>query len=284
MSDFSMTDLSWTCQLVADVAQAEIMSRFERLEDGDVLQKSSAFDVVTEADERAESAITVALQARFPRAEVIGEEACHRDPGLLGRIEHAELAFIVDPLDGTKNFASGLPLFGVMLAVTAAGRVIASLIHDPVRGCTAYAFSGGGAWLQRGVRPPVRLRVAAPVDLPQMQGIVGTNFLPEPMRTEVNSRLSRLGITAWFRCAAHEYVLAASGAVHLLFYNRLMPWDHAAGWLLHQEAGGYSAHFDGSPYQPFHTSGGLICAPDEASVAALRRALLTDATTLTSPS
>ena len=76
--------------------------------------------------------------------------------------------------------------------------------------------------------------------------------------------LPRLGSVTWLRCAAHEYRMAASGACHVLFYNRLMPWDHAPGWLLHQ-GGGYSAHFDGSAYVPAHTTGGLICAPDRAS-------------------
>ena len=62
--------------------------------------------------------------------------------------------------------------------------------------------------------------------------------------------------------------------MHALLYNKLMPWDHAAGWLLHREAGGHSAHFDGSAYQPTHTSGGLLCAPDAASWQALKTALL----------
>ena len=64
----------------------------------------------------------------------------------------------------------------------------------------------------------------------------------------------------------------ASG--RLAFYNRLMPWDHAAGWLLHREAGGYSAHFDGSPYRPFDLEGGLLCAPDARSWELAREALL----------
>jgi fructose-1,6-bisphosphatase/inositol monophosphatase family enzyme len=71
--------------------------------------------------------------------------------------------------------------------------------------------------------------------------------------------------------------MAASGHCHLLFYNKLMPWDHAAGWLLHREAGGYSAHFDGSPYKPVNLTGGLLCAPDEASWHAAQQAILTPA-------
>jgi len=76
------------------------------------------------------------------------------------------------------------------------------------------------------------------------------------------------------RCAAHEYRMAAAGYCHMLFYNRLMPWDHAAGWLLHQEAGGYSAHFDGTPYSVVHLTGGLICTPDQDSWQLVHNALL----------
>jgi fructose-1,6-bisphosphatase/inositol monophosphatase family enzyme len=86
--------------------------------------------------------------------------------------------------------------------------------------------------------------------------------------------LPRLGSATWLRCAAHEYRMAASGACHVLFFNRLMPWDHAPGWLLHQEAGGYSAHFDGSVYSPAHTTGGLICTPDRASWNVVRDGLI----------
>jgi fructose-1,6-bisphosphatase/inositol monophosphatase family enzyme len=110
-----------------------------------------------------------------------------------------------------------------------------------------------------------------------MDAIIGTNFLPEPRRTIVNGNLSRLAMSSWLRCAAHEYRMAAAGYCHLLFYNKLMPWDHAAGWLLHREAGGYSAHFDGTVYRPTHLTGGLICAPDRASWQLARDALLKEA-------
>jgi fructose-1,6-bisphosphatase/inositol monophosphatase family enzyme len=109
-----------------------------------------------------------------------------------------------------------------------------------------------------------------------MEAIAGTQYLPEPLRTRVLTRLPRLGSATWLRCSAHEYRMAASGFCHVLFYNRLMPWDHAAGWLLHQEAGGYSARFDGSPYTTMETTGGLICAPDRATWKAVRDGLIGD--------
>lgn len=260
--------------ILARAAAQEILPRFRALTAGQVRQKTSAFDIVTEADEAAEAVIAAGLHEAFPDAVVVGEEGTHRDPTLLEGVGTAELAFVVDPIDGTRNFASGLPLFGVMAAAIRRGEIVAGVIHDPICRDFAYAVRDGGAWLERedGTRTP--LHVAPPVPVDRMEGIVGTTFLPQPLRDTVNGNLSKLATSTWLRCAAHEYRLAAAGHCHLLFYNKLMPWDHAAGWLLHREAGGYSAHFDGTPYRPTDLSGGLICAPDEASWHAARAALL----------
>jgi fructose-1,6-bisphosphatase/inositol monophosphatase family enzyme len=260
--------------ILARAAAREILPRFRALTADQVRQKSSAFDIVTEADEAAEIMIAAELRAAFPQAIVVGEEATHRDPTLLEAIGSAELAFVVDPIDGTRNFASGLPLFGVMAAAIRRGEIVAGVIHDPICRDFAYAVRDGGAWLEREDATRTPLRVAPPVPVDRMEGVVGTTFLPQPLRDTVNGNLSKLATSTWLRCAAHEYRLAAAGHCHLLFYNKLMPWDHAAGWLLHREAGGYSAHFDGTPYRPIDLSGGLICAPDEASWHAARAALL----------
>jgi len=181
---------------------------------------------------------------------------------------------VLDPLDGTKNFASGLPLFGVMVAATARGEVVLAAIHDPVCRNTAYALRGGGAWTQGEDGCRADLRVAGAASVQEMDAIIGTNFLPEPLCTTVNGNLSRLRMSSWLRCAAHEYRMAAAGHCDLPFYNKLMPWDHAAGWLLHREAGGYSAHLDGAAYRPTRLTGGLICAPDQASWLLAKDALL----------
>lgn len=260
--------------ILARAAVQEILPRFRALRADQVRQKTSAFDIVTEADEAAEAVIAAGLREAFPGAIVVGEEGTERDPALLQAIGSAELAFVVDPVDGTKNFASGLPLFGVMAAAIRRGEIVAGVIHDPICRDFAYAVRDGGAWLEREDGARTSLRVAPPVPAEKMEGVVGTTFLPQPLRDTVNGNLSKLGSSTWLRCAAHEYRLAASGHCHLLLYNKLMPWDHAAGWLLHREAGGYSAHFDGTPYRPTDLAGGLICAPDEASWRAARTALL----------
>ena len=271
---FSKNDALRIDAILAEVAATEIMPRFQALAAHQVKQKSSSFDLVTEADEAAEQAIANQLRSAFPGCCIIGEEAAAKDQAIVGEIADAELAFIVDPIDGTRNFVAGLPLFGVMIAATIRGEVVFGAIHDPICADTAFALRGEGAWIEGRNRRPVDLRVADPVALTQMQAMIATNFLPEPLRTTVNTNLSRVGMSGSLWCAAHEYRMIAAGHCHLLFYNKLMPWDHAAGWLLHREAGGYSAHFDGSDYKPTHLTGGLICAPDKDSWQLARDALL----------
>jgi fructose-1,6-bisphosphatase/inositol monophosphatase family enzyme len=273
---FTQADVAHISDILAEAARVEIMPRFKALADADVRHKTSVFDPVTAADEAAERAISAALRASFPGALIVGEEATAADPALIERLADAPLAFTVDPIDGTRNFVAGLPLFGVMAAAIVHGEVVAGVIHDPVCQDTVQALKHHGTWLVRAGLPPKRLHVAAAAPLDRMEGIVGTHFLPEPLRTTVLANLPRLGSATWLRCAAHEYRMAAAGYCHVLFFNRLMPWDHAPGWLLHQEAGGYSAHFDGKPYKPAHTVGGLICAPDRASWERVRNALLGD--------
>lgn len=261
---FAAADVDELAAILAAAGREEVLPRFKALRTGDVRTKSSVFDPVTAADEASERAITAALRERFPGALIVGEEATAADPALLERLGEADLAFTVDPIDGTRNFIAGLPLFGVMAAAIERGEVVAGVIHDPICGDTVHARRGHGAWLSRPGQAPVRLRVADPAPLGRIEAIAGTNYLPEPLRARVIGNLPKLGSATWLRCSAHEYRLVAAGFCHVLFYNRLMPWDHAPGWLIHQEAGGYSAHFDGSAYRPTRHSGGLICAPDAA--------------------
>ena len=264
--------------ILRDAARAEIMPRFRRLAPDAVRAKTGPLDLVTEADEAAERAIAAALGRLFPGCLVVGEEATAADPSLLDRLAGAETAFVVDPVDGTANFAAGVPLFGCMAAMFRRGECIAGWIHDPLGDDTAIGLRGEGAWIEdaEGLDHGA-LRVAAPAPVGRMVGAVSWGWMPEPLRSRVPARLPRLAAAVNYRCAAHEYRLAAGGHAHLLVYNKLMPWDHAPGWLIHAEAGGHAAQFDGTPYDPARQrAGGLILAPDRASWQAARDALLGD--------
>jgi fructose-1,6-bisphosphatase/inositol monophosphatase family enzyme len=270
---FEDRDVEWLADVLAEAAADEIMPRFRRLGADDVRQKTSAADLVTEADVAAERVIAAAIAGRYPDALIVGEEACEADHGLLTRLGGADLAFVIDPVDGTFNFASGVPLFGVMLAVVEAGETVAGIIHDPVGEDFLVGMRGAGSHILTGAGAREAVHVAEPVPIAGMTGAVSWQFLPEPERSRLARNHAKCLSQVGYRCAAHEYRLIAGGHAHFAVYTKLMPWDHLAGVLIHQEAGGYAARLDGSPYLPSHLSGGLMIAPDRSSWAELRREL-----------
>ena len=125
-------DVTKLADLLRLAAKEEILPRFRRLGSGDVRSKSEPADLVTEADEAAERLIRRAIETLAPGALFIGEESVAADPALLGKLADAEFAIIVDPVDGTFNFASGIPAFGVMASVVWKGETVAGVIYDPI--------------------------------------------------------------------------------------------------------------------------------------------------------
>jgi fructose-1,6-bisphosphatase/inositol monophosphatase family enzyme len=274
---FSRTDLLDLAGILAEAADTEIMPRFRHLGSGEITTKSGPQDFVTVADRAAERFVQGRVADRFPKAVFVGEETTAADPSRLGLIAGAELVVVVDPIDGTFNFANGLPLFGVMAAVVVEGVTVGAVIYDPVGRDHALALKGEGAWFRtRDGGAERRMRVAAPAPLRQMHGSISWPYLPDGLREAVARRLPRLWGCYGYRNAAHEYRLAAAGGCHFVLYAKLMPWDHLPGHLIHAEAGGYSAHFDGTPYVPTDTDGGLLLAPDRDSWQAIRDALFED--------
>ncbi len=252
------------------------MPRFRKGDVG-VREKTGPNDLVTEADEAAERLITRGLGRIFPGCVVVGEEAAAEDARVVARLGEAELAFTVDPIDGTGNYVAGLPLFGVMASAVCAGRVVGAVILDPVVDSFSAALAGEGAWEAAADGGVCALRVADPVDVGAMTGSVSWRFMDEARRARVLTALPGFGQVWDHRCAAHEYRTLAAGRSHFVVFNKLMPWDHLPGMLLHAEAGGYAAKFDGSIYRPGEIEGGLICAPDARSWSAVRRRLGIDA-------
>ncbi|GAB3386368.1 inositol monophosphatase family protein [Azotobacter armeniacus] len=271
----SKVDVTVLADLLRRAAKAEIVPRFRRLGSADVRAKTEATDLVTEADEQAERMMKAECAKLWPDALFVGEESVAADPALLGRLKEAELAIVVDPVDGTSNFAAGIPAFGVMASVVFAGETIAGIIYDPMGDDWIMAEKGSGAWLRRPDGEAQRLSVAAPVALDQMIGMASTGYLPKDKQPQILANLSKVRFLASYRCAAHEHRTFAAGHVHYLMYYKLMPWDHLAGTLICQEAGAYTARFDGTPYLPHHLDGGLLIAPDRASWELLRREVFT---------
>lgn len=270
---FDEKQIDWLAELLSQAAEKEIMPRFRKLGQGDIRLKTSAADLVTEADVNAELFITAQLKARFPGALIVGEEACSDNPELLNGLGEAELAFTIDPVDGTFNFASGVPLFGVMLAVVVKGETVAGIIYDPVGKDWLMATKGSGAYIRQANGDSDAVKVAPAAAINQMTGSISWQYTAEPLRSRLARNHSKFLSQIGYRCAAHEYRIIATGGAHFAVYNKLMPWDHLPGALIHQEAGGYLARWDGSTYLPSHVDGGLLVAPDKESWREIQTAL-----------
>lgn len=261
--------------ILKQAAQEEIMPRFRRLDEGTVQTKSGAFDLVTEADVGAERVITAAIKAHRPDYLVIGEEAVAANPKLLESTLDDRIVIYVDPVDGTANFAGGLPLFAVMAAVVQNGETVAGVIYDPVGDDVVMAERGCGAYQVFPDGRTVRQKFADPVPLAEMGGLASMSFLPPEQRRPFMANLSKVKMFASYRCAGHEYRYAAGGNVHFLMYGKLMPWDHVGGALIMRECGAHVARFDGSDYRPSDIAGGLLVAPDAESWGEIQREILT---------
>jgi fructose-1,6-bisphosphatase/inositol monophosphatase family enzyme len=261
--------------ILKQAAQEEIIPRFRRLDEGDIQTKTGAFDLVTEADTNAERMITSAIRAHSPNTIVIGEEAVSADARLLDTQFEDRIVIYVDPVDGTSNFAGGLPLFAVMAAVVQNGEPVAGIIYDPMGDDFVMAEKGCGTWQVFPDGRRQRMKFADPVPLSEMGGTASTAFFPIEQRRAVLANLAKVKMFANFRCAGHEYRYAAGGNSHFLAYGKLMPWDHVGGALMMREAGAHVAKFDGSAFRPSDLGGGLLVAPDKASWDELRREVFT---------
>lgn len=246
-------------------ARAEIMPRFRNLSASDIATKSHADDLVTEADKAAEAMITRALRIAFPSALIVGEEAVAEDATLLDQIEDAPLAFIIDSVDGTWNFAHGLAMFGVILAVTQFGRPAFGLIYDPVADDWAVAGDETAPRMETASGRGRALTVAEGKPLEDLAGYVPLHLYSQDKQPQIAEAMTRFKRCTVLGCSAHEYRMLAQGHVDFLISSTLNPWDHAAGALICEKAGAHVEMLEGGSYTAGLRKGTLMVAPDRVT-------------------
>ena len=251
--------------VVRRAAKSEILPRFRRLSSSDIRSKSSADDLVTDADTAAEAMIARALQIAFPSALVIGEEAVAKDASILDGIGEAQLAFHIDPVDGTWNFAHGLGVFGVIIAATRYGKPVFGLIYDPLADDWAVVSEDGTAQMQRPFGPARDLKVAMGKPLEELSGFIPLHMFSGTKQTQLAATLPGFVRTHPLRCSAHEYRMIAQGYVDFVLTESLNSWDHAAGALICQQAGAHVEMLDGAEYSASRNKGHLLVAPDRTT-------------------
>ncbi len=249
----SLVDPVAVQQIIEDVAATEIMPRFRHLKQGDIEMKA-ANDPVTVADKLAEIALSQRLQDLLPGSVVIGEESYAADSCILSRFQGDEYVWIIDPVDGTSNFVDGKPEFGTIIALVRNKQTIAGWIHDPNTKDTMIAEKGSGVRL-RGYE--MRLSGKNPDFL--SQGILGWKLHRSLQRLKKKKKDITLPDAYISSAAAFDYGRLFTGEV--LFANSdaprasfllgadSKPWDHAAGLLMVEEAGGYACSLLGTPYE-----------------------------------
>ena len=248
--------------LMRQAAERAILPRYRSLAAHEIVTKSekgALTDLVTIADGEAETILGEGLARLLPEAAIVGEEAAHADAAVFDRLGDA-LCWIVDPLDGTNNFAEGKPPFGILIALAERGETLAGWIYDCLSGRFCHAARGAGAFVD-GERIGARTTGAAPP--------IAANslvYMSAERRASVQTRIApHYTLVDIPRCAAEQYPRLVLGQNDVAIFERTLPWDHAAGVLFVNEAGGKAARPDGSAYRvDDHARAGLIGASSPA--------------------
>lgn len=256
-------ELEWLIALLKQAGEQEIMPRFRQLADDDITAKRDVSDLVTIADVASEKLLTSALKSQYPEAKIIGEEAVSADKSLLDRFPEPGMNIILDPIDGTFNFANGITLFAIILAIVEDGETMLGIIYDPVMKDCIHARKGMGGFYRSAEGKDRALKLADDTTFDQMTGMVSWNDTPPELLPRLLFNQTKNPASFNYRCGAQAYMNFVGGGVHYMTYGGTMPWDHLAGSLIVEEAGGYVACFDGTPYTPNRYQDGLIHAPSK---------------------
>lgn len=244
--------------LVIEAAETAVLPRFRQLAANDIAEKAAG-EFVTIADRDSEQIISAGLARLLPEAEIVGEEATDLDPSRHNNLG-APWCWIIDPLDGTANFASGNGPFGIMVALARQGEPVVGWIYDPRSRRLCVASKGHGLTID-GRRTLIANRRG---DRPS--AAISSLFSREP---EVRAKLvaamgNEFEISSMPRCAAEQYPQLVLGANDAALFQRTLPWDHAAGVLCVTEAGGRVSRLDGAAYRVDDRRDGLVAARSEA--------------------
>jgi myo-inositol-1(or 4)-monophosphatase len=218
----------------------------------DIGSKSTFADLVTRADRESELAIRQVIAAAFPDHAVVGEEG--------GQLGDSRYRWIVDPLDGTVNYAHGFPFSCVSVALEVEGQTRVGAVFDPNRQELFSAIRGQGA---RCNGHPIRVSACPDLETP---ALLATGFPYDPAEgahnLELFSRFLRLGLPVRRPgAAALDLCYLAAGRLDGFWEFKLNPWDVAAGILIIQEAGGQVTDLSGETYRyggPLLASNGRI--------------------------
>jgi myo-inositol-1(or 4)-monophosphatase len=228
-------DLKEFCAIVVKDAREELLPRFRNTA-RDIKHDGS---VVTEADTALQQRLQHDLADRWPQYPLLGEEMPVEEQQRL-RNQHATALWCLDPLDGTTNFASGIPFFAVSLALLEDGVPMLGVVYDPMRDECFAARQGQGAWLNDA---PLKIK---PRHFPLNRSVAMVDFkrLTAPLAARLAQQPPYLSQRN-FGCVALEWCWLAAGRFDVYLHGGQKQWDYAAGSLILAEAGGHALTLQG---------------------------------------
>jgi histidinol phosphatase-like enzyme (inositol monophosphatase family) len=247
---------------IAEVAAAETLPRFRK--PGAVANKlATGFDPVTEADREAEQAVRRLIRAEFPGHGILGEEH-----GLEN--EASRDRWIIDPIDGTRAFISGLPLWGTLVGLTRDGDAVAGMMSQPFTG--EFFFAADGMSSYDGPGGARRLSTRRTIDLAEATLCTTTPALFLGGRREIYDGLERRVRLARYGTDCYAYAMLAAGNIDLVVETSLQPYDIVALIPIIEMAGGVITNWKGGPAE----AGGDIVAAATPELHATALELLAD--------
>ncbi len=203
----------------------------------EISSKEGHHNLVTTYDRLAESAILQSIMKRFPSHGFIGEESGHQKSG--------DILWIVDPLDGTVNFAHNVPIFSVSIAASHQNKILAGVVYQPMTNELFWAEEGKGSFLNG---KPLKVSPQANLEAAYLTTGFPYNVKEDPLHCiETFEKLTQCGIPIRrLGSAAIDLAYVAAGRFDGYWEASLQPWDLAAGLLIVQEAGGLVTRYDGS--------------------------------------
>ena len=247
-------DLQVLVQEIRQIAREEILPRFEHV--GFAIKQDGS--LLTEADLATNRRIGAFLQQHWPEIAFLSEEMEREEQVRL--LQEADALWCLDPLDGTSNFAAGIPLFAVSLALFQQGEVVLALTYDPVRDEMFSAVRGQGAWLNG---QPLRCQPSA-FQLRNTVAIVDFKRLPLPLKQALMHK-PPYGSQRNLGSCVLEWAWMAANRGHLYLHGGMKLWDLAAGTLILAEAGGYACTLQGEAvFKPALEPRSVVISPDRA--------------------
>lgn len=224
--------------IIEEIAEAEMLPHYRKLGAGAVKTKEGPADLVTIVDEAVEKALKRRLLELSPGALFVGEETVAADPAVMNEIRGAERCWIVDPLDGTRNFVNGVDEFGTIVAYAESGVTTAGWIYAaPLREIAVAAKGEGVIWRGEALRTK-RQAAAKPA------GLRSTGWLKPQWRDRLVASLKTNVTSSPGHCSAYAYLKLMEGEVDFKLSSRIHAWDHAAGALMLEELGGQAQWLD----------------------------------------